>query len=70
MSRDYRLYLEDILEAIEKIDVYTVGVSFEQLGDNNMLVDAVLHNLEINWDILQNKLPELKLEVTRLLKGE
>ena len=29
MKRDYRLYLDDILEAIGKIEKYTEGLSFE-----------------------------------------
>lgn len=29
MKRDYTLYLEDIVEAIQKIEKYTNGLSFE-----------------------------------------
>jgi uncharacterized protein with HEPN domain len=47
MPRDYKLYLEDLLEAITKIETYTEGTSFEYFKDNGILVDAVLHNLEI-----------------------
>lgn len=47
MFRDYRLYLADILEAIEKIRRYTAGISFEEFCADPMRVDAVLRNLEI-----------------------
>jgi uncharacterized protein with HEPN domain len=112
MLRDYRLYLEDILEAIQKIDSYLHGISFEQFNEDNMRVDAVVRNLEIIgeatkhippamrekypeiewrkmagmrdvmahgyfsvslnivWDVVQNKLPELSDYVARLLKEE
>lgn len=112
MPRDYKLYLEDILSAIEKIEAYTQGVSFEQMQQQGMLVDAILHNLEIIgeaakhvpdalrlrhpevewrkisglrdivaheyfgisleivWDILQNKLPELRVQVTQMLEEQ
>ncbi len=30
MKRDYRLYLDDMLEAIGKIERYTKGLSYEQ----------------------------------------
>jgi len=29
MLRDYKLYLEDILESIEKISCYIIGMDFE-----------------------------------------
>ncbi len=112
MPRDYKLYLEDMLEAIEKIQAYTEGVSLEKLQSNGMLQDAILHNLEIIgeaakhvpdelkaktpemewrkivglreiiaheyfgisleivWDILQNKLPDLRSQVITFLKEE
>ena len=47
MPRDSKLYLEDIRQAIDKIEVYTREVSFNDLQQNSMLLDAVLHNLEI-----------------------
>jgi uncharacterized protein with HEPN domain len=47
MPRDYNLYLEDILEAVDKIETYTRSIAFQKFQENSMLVDAVLHNLEI-----------------------
>lgn len=111
--RDYRLYLEDILEAISRIEEYTQGLSFEEFAKNNLVIDAVVRNLEIIgeacrslpeeirqrnpdvewrkiiglrnilihqyfgvdieivWDIVKNKLPDLKLKIKRILaEGE
>jgi uncharacterized protein with HEPN domain len=110
MPRDYKLYLEDILSAIEKIQTYTQGANVSDLETNPMLLDAVLYNLqiigesakhlpdelksqsdqiewrkiagmrdviaheyfgislEIIWDILENKLPDLEVEVKNLLE--
>ncbi|MEO2151446.1 MAG: DUF86 domain-containing protein [Thermococcus sp.] len=109
--RDYRLYIEDILEAIEKIEEYTEGMTLEEFRINKMVVDAVARNLEIIgeacrafppeirekhpeiewrkiiglrnilihqyfgidteliWDIIQNKLPELKEKMERLAES-
>jgi len=47
MPRDYRLYLEDILEAVTKIESYLEGVSWQEFAEDSMRVDAVLRNLEI-----------------------
>jgi uncharacterized protein with HEPN domain len=47
MKRDYRLYLDDILEAIGKIEKYTDGLSFEQFRNDDKTVDAVIRNFAV-----------------------
>ena len=47
MSRDYNLYLEDILESCQRIVSYTAGMSYDSFVTNNMVYDAVLRNIEI-----------------------
>jgi len=47
MSRDYRLYLEDILESCRKILRYIQGLNFEQFVQDDKTYDAVIRNLEI-----------------------
>ena len=47
MSRDWRLYLEDMLEACRRIEQYSAGLGRDDLVANAMAYDAVLHNLEI-----------------------
>ena len=47
MRRDYRLYLDDILEAVEKIKNYTKGLGFDEFAQDGKTVDAVVRNLEI-----------------------
>jgi len=107
--RDYQLYLDDILEAINRIEKYTAGLAFEKLEKNTLVLDGVVHNLEIIgeavknipsqlkekypqvewkkiaglrdilaheyfgidldvvWDIVKNKLPALKAQVSQIL---
>ncbi len=47
MSRDWKLYLEDIVVSCEKILRYTEGLSAEQLMQDDKTYDAVVRNLEI-----------------------
>lgn len=47
MSRDYRVYLDDILESVQKVDRYLSGISFEAFENDSMRIDAVVHNLQI-----------------------
>lgn len=47
MSRDWRMFLEDILEACRRTRIYTTGLDQDALVGNPMAYDAVLRNLEI-----------------------
>lgn len=108
MSRDFKVYLEDILEAACKIREFTKGLKAEDLSKDAKTQDAVIRNLEvigeavkrlpedirgkspdtewkkiaglrdiliheyfgidveIVWDIIQNKLPKLEAQIRKL----
>jgi uncharacterized protein with HEPN domain len=111
MSRDYRLYLDDILQSIERIRLYTKDhKNVKELSDDSLAFDAVAFNLEIIgeavknlpdyvcskypdaewkaiagmrdkiihhyhginaeivWDVVKNKLPQLKKLIDKILK--
>ena len=110
MSRNPRLYLEDIQVCCAKILRYTADLTFEQFKQDDRTYDAVLRNLEligeaaknvpdeirgrysttewrkisgfrdiaahqyfsisdqIVWDVVQNKIPELKIQVELMLR--
>ncbi|WP_018248786.1 HepT-like ribonuclease domain-containing protein [Orenia marismortui] len=46
MRRD-SLFLDDIVNSMNKIFQYTKGISKEEFKRNEMLIDAVLRNIEI-----------------------
>ncbi len=46
-GRNHLVFLEDILEAIAKIERYTQGLSLETFRENDMAVDAVIRNFEV-----------------------
>ena len=45
--RDYRLYLDDILNAVRNIERYTKGLTFAKFKANNLIIDGGVRNLEI-----------------------
>ena len=45
--RDWRLRVEDILDAIARIEQYVNGLSIEQFRADQKTVDAVVRNLEV-----------------------
>jgi len=109
MRRDYKSYLNDILDAIDRIEKYTEKLSIDDFSESNLYQDAVVRNLEIIgeavkhipnnlrdkytdiewkkiaglrdilahmyfgidieivWDVIQNKIPELKEQINLIL---
>ena len=47
MNRDFKAFLQDIINSIDKIEKYTNKVEFEEFENNPLIVDAVTRNLEI-----------------------
>ena len=45
--REWRLRVEDILEAIARIERYVEGLTLEQFRTDQKTVDAVVRNLEV-----------------------
>jgi uncharacterized protein with HEPN domain len=61
MSRDPRVYLEDVLESIRRIKTYVHGIDQESLGADELRLDAVVRNLEVIGEAVK-QLPE---EITK-----
>lgn len=59
MSRDYRLYLQDIIECCENVRQYTAGQTFEEFSVDKKTIDAVVRNLEIIGGAVKNIPSEL-----------
>jgi len=54
MPRDYKVFLEDILEAIKKIRSYTADLSLESFSQDEKSMDAVVRNLEVIGEAIKN----------------
>src|SRR3989344_959859 len=57
MSKDVRIYIDDILEGIMQIEKYTKKVNENKFNKNIQLQDAVLRRLEIIGEAVKN-IPE------------
>ena len=60
MPREYKLYLEDILESICKIEKYTENLSFDDFVKNELIQDGVARNLEIIGEAVKNISDDIK----------
>ncbi len=66
MKRDYRVYIDDILEALTKIERYFEVSTLGDSGTNEMAVDAIVRNFEVIGeatkripDSIRQKYPEI-----------
>jgi uncharacterized protein with HEPN domain len=55
--RDFRLYLKDILAALESVETFVEGMSFEEFGADDKTASAVIRKFEIIGEATKN-IPE------------
>ena len=53
-QRDPLLYLDDIIEACQKIQTYVEKAESDDFTENKMIVDAVIRNLEVIGEAVGN----------------
>ncbi|MFZ5866739.1 MAG: DUF86 domain-containing protein [Thermodesulfobacteriota bacterium] len=112
MPRDYKVFLEDMLASLQRIQVLTSGRSYDDFARDLTIQEAVIRNLEIIgeaaksvpnevrlsypeidwarmgglrdilihqyfavdleivWDIILNNLPDLEVEIKRILSEQ
>jgi uncharacterized protein with HEPN domain len=47
VSRDVRLYLEDIIDAVAKVERFATGIDREQFRRGSMVFDTVVWKVEV-----------------------
>lgn len=64
--KDDQVYLRHIIDAVEKIETYLAGQTYESFSKNNMMIDSVVRELEIVGeatnhlsDLLRESHPEI-----------
>jgi uncharacterized protein with HEPN domain len=60
VSREPRLYLEDIREFCQKVLQYSAGLTFNEFVEDQKTFDAVIRNLEITGEAARQLSTEFK----------
>ena len=63
MSRDWLLYLDDLIDSAEKLQRYLAGRTFESFSADDVLFDAVLFNLAVIGEAAKNVPEEARASV-------
>lgn len=61
-SREWKFRIDDILRAIEKIESYLKGMTLSKFKKDELVIDAVVRNLEIIGEASKN----VPIQVRRL----
>ena len=61
-KRDWKILFEDIIESINKIELYIKDLSFEDFSSNTQVIDAVVRNIEIIGEASKNVPQEIQDE--------
>jgi len=65
-KRSVGLYIEDVRDAIEKIEKYTKGLSFDTFIKDEKTVDAVVKNLSVIGEAVKNFPKEIRLRYPQI----
>ncbi len=66
MKRDFRLFLEDIIDSINKIEKYTKGITIEKFKTDDKTADAVIRNFEIIGEAAKNMPDQIRIKYPEL----
>ena len=67
MSRDWRLYWQDVINCCRKIERYTSGLDQKQFEADDLIYDAVVRNLEVVGEAVKH-LPQEARDLAPLIE--
>ena len=65
-KRNVKLYIEDVKDAIEKIEKYTKGLGFDDFVKDTKTIDAVARNLSIIGEAVKNFPKEIRVKYPQI----
>jgi uncharacterized protein with HEPN domain len=66
MSRDWRLYWDDVIAACRKVQRYTAGLDKEKFRGDEKTYDAVLRNIEVIGEAAKNLPDHVRARVSSI----
>lgn len=66
MKRSITLFVEDILDSMNNITKYIENVTYDDFCDNQMIIDAVVRNLEIIGEAANNIPNDVRIEFSQI----
>jgi len=66
MKRKPKVYLNDILEALQKIKNYTEGLNFDKFSEDPKTIDATIRNFEVIGEATKKIPKEIKKKYPHL----
>ena len=69
-ARDWRLYVEDMLDFGQRVATYAHGMDQEAFIADGRTYDATLRNIELIGEAATHDVPELLAALRRLLEQE
>ena len=65
-KRDVRLFLQDMLNAIDKAERFVAGKTFEDFENDELLIDAVTRNLEVIGEAAKQISPAFRAQAPEI----
>lgn len=65
-KRNHVLFLYDILDSVNRINSYIIGMEKETFVNNQLVSDAVIRNMEVIGEAAKNLSPEIKDEIYQI----
>jgi uncharacterized protein with HEPN domain len=62
VKRDFKIYVQDILEAIRRINEYMENLTFEEFSKDNRTIDAIIRNFAVIGEAVKNIPADVKKE--------
>ena len=68
MKREYKDYIEDIVDSMKKSMKFFEHMSFDAFAKDDKTIFAVVRALEIIWNVVKERIPALKPSFERILE--
>jgi len=65
-DREYKFFIDDIADSIQKIELYINGLSFDDFDRNMEKQDAIVRRIEIIGEAVKNIPPNVRMQFPQI----